>query len=90
MVVTTDQEGNIEIWDPETCELPTDGRLSFEMLSETDYYSLATDETFALSMEFSKDWQLLAVYARDCKIRIFHFKTGRLICTIDECIEHLI
>lgn len=89
LVVSTDQGGNIEVWDPESQELPTDGRLSFEMLSETDYYKLAVDETFALAMEFSRDWQLLAVYGRDSKIRVFHFKSGRLICTIDESLEAL-
>ena len=55
MVVSTDQSGNIEVWDPESQELPSDGRLSFEMLSETDFYALAADETFALAMEFSLD-----------------------------------
>ena len=89
LVVSTDQGGNIEIWDPESKELPTDGRLSFEMLSETDYFALVADETFALAMEFSTDWQLLAVYGRDCKIRVFHFKSGRLVCTIDESLEQL-
>ena len=57
LVVTTDQSGNIEIWDPETHEMPEgDDRLKFDLMSETDYYSLASAETFALSMEFSPDW----------------------------------
>ena len=58
--MSTDQAGNLEIWDPETLEMPNkdlgDERLNFEILSETDYYALASDDTFALSMEFSKDW----------------------------------
>ena len=41
VAVSTDQEGNIEIWDPETHAFPEDGRFSFELFSETDYYSLA-------------------------------------------------
>ena len=65
VAVSTDQEGNIEIWDPETYSFPEDGRLSFELFSETDYYSLAQNETFALSMSFSPDWKLLAIYSRD-------------------------
>ena len=41
LVVSTDQAGNIEIWDPETHEMPSDSKhLQFELLSETDYYSL--------------------------------------------------
>ena len=92
--MSTDQAGNLEIWDPETFEMPNkdlgDERLNFEILSETDYYALASDDTFALAMEFSKDWQLLAIYCRDCKIRVFHFRSGRLVLTIDESIEALI
>ena len=65
VAVSTDQEGNIEIWDPETYIFPEDGRLSFELFSETDYYSLAQNETFALSMSFSPDWKLLAIYSRN-------------------------
>lgn len=87
MVVSTDQGGSIEIWDPETKEMPEDSaKLQFEVLSETDYYTLVAEETFALSMEFSPDWQLLAFYCRDSKIRVFHFTSGRLITTIDESV----
>ena len=93
LVVSTDQEGNIEIWDPELHEMPEDTRergLRFELMSETDYYALAQAETYALSMEFSPDWELLAIYCKDCKIRVFNFRSGKLIRTIDESIENLI
>lgn len=51
---------------------------------------MAASETFALSMSFSPDWKLLALYGRDCKIRIFHFASGRLLRIIDEGPEALI
>lgn len=63
-----------------------DSRLRFELMSETDFYTMAANQTFVLAMEFSPDWQLLAVFCRDCKIRVFHFTTGRLILTIDETV----
>ena len=59
------------------------------MLSETDLYSLVENETFALAMEFSPDWKLLAIYARDCKVRVFHFSSGRLLSIIDESLTVL-
>jgi len=90
LVVSIDQTGNIEIWDPDTLSFPEDGRLKFELLSETDFYSLIENETFALSMEFSPDSNLLAIYCKDCKIRVFHFITGRLIQVIDESVQALI
>ena len=58
-------------------------------MSETDYYAMAAVETFALAIEFSPDWKLLAIFCRDSKIRVFHFTSGRLIITIDESVEAL-
>ena len=69
--------------------MPENGLLKFELLSETDYYTLLSEETFAVAMEFSPDWQLLGVFCSDCKIRVFHFTSGRLISTIDETVQAL-
>ena len=89
--MSTDEAGNIEIWDPETLSFPEDdGRLQFELLSETSFYDLVNSETVALSMEFSPDWQLLAIFGRDAQIRLFHFASGRLLRTIDESIPALV
>lgn len=64
-------------------------KLRFEMLSETDYYTLVAEETFAVALEFSPDWHLLGIFCRDSKIRVFHFTSGRLITTIDESAQAL-
>ena len=40
LVMSTDHSGIIEVWDPDTQELPTDGRLKFETISETAYFEL--------------------------------------------------
>ena len=43
LVVSSDQSGMIEIWDPESLEMPEgDGRLGFDMMSDTDYFDLAS------------------------------------------------
>ena len=87
LAISTDTEGNIEIWDPESHELPSsddDTRLQFDLLSETDYYALVQDETYALEMQFDQSGQFLAIYARDYKIRVFHFTSGRIVRTFDE------
>jgi peptidylprolyl isomerase domain and WD repeat-containing protein 1 len=89
LVVSTDRSGMIEIWDPETRELPeSDGRLSFDILSDTDYYELVMKKTYALSLEFSYDFKTLAIYCRDRKIRLFDFGTGKLVKTFVETIEN--
>ena len=42
LVVSTDQEGMIEVWDPETHAFPEDdGRLAYELISETNFFDLA-------------------------------------------------
>ena len=57
----------IEIWDPESHEMPEEdeNRLGFELMSDTDYFDLATNQTYALAMEFSHDGVNLAIFGRD-------------------------
>lgn len=40
-------------------------------------------------MKFSPDGSLLAVYCRDSKVRIFQFRTGRLLTVLDESVAAL-
>lgn len=75
----------IEVWDPETYEFPSDNkRLQYELITSTDFLELAKAKTFALSMSISNSGDLIAVYARDRKIRIFNVVTGKLLKTIEE------
>lgn len=76
---SSDQSGAIEIWDPETLDLPDDGRVAFDMLSDTHYFDLVEKQTFALAASFSHDGKCLAVYGRDRKIRLFDFASGKII-----------
>ena len=79
--VSTDQSGVIEVLDPDNLELPDDCRLNFEVLSDTDYCELVQKKTFASAIKFSRDGQLMAMYFHDRRIRIFEFKTGKLLKT---------
>jgi len=58
--------------------MPDHGRLLFEYLAETDYFELVQKKTFALAIEFSHSGETMALFARDRKIRLFDFKTGKL------------
>lgn len=85
LVVSSDDSGMIEVWDPETYEFPSDHkRLQYELLTDTDLLEMAKAKTFALSMSVSNNGDLLAIYARDRKIRIFNVITGKLLRTVDE------
>ena len=43
LVVSTDESGMIEVWDPETHSMPEEGdmRLGYELMSGTDLFDLA-------------------------------------------------
>jgi peptidylprolyl isomerase domain and WD repeat-containing protein 1 len=85
LVVSTDDSGMIEIWDPETYEFPADEkRLQYCLISDTDFLELAKAKTFALSTAVSNNGEMLALYARDRKVRVFNIRTGKLIRTVDD------
>ena len=67
LVVSTDQSGMIEVWDPETHCMPEggDSRLGYELMSETNFFDLASKQTYALAMELTSDGKLLAILGRD-------------------------
>jgi len=42
LVLSSDDSGMIEVWDPETYEFPTDNkRLQYELITSTDFLELA-------------------------------------------------
>lgn len=85
LVISTDDSGIIEIWDPETFDFPTDEKkLKFELISDTDFLELAKIKTCALSCTVSNSGEMIAFYCKDRKIRIFTIRNGKLIKTIDE------
>ena len=85
LVLSSDDSGMIEVWDPETYEFPTDNkRLQYDLITSTDFLELAKAKTFALSIAVSNSGDLIVVYARDRKIRIFNVLTGKLLKTIEE------
>ena len=85
LVLSSDDSGMIEVWDPETYEFPTDNkRLQYDLITSTDFLELAKAKTFALSIAVSNSGDLIVVYARDRKIRIFNMLTGKLLKTIEE------
>jgi len=80
LVVSSDDSGMIEVWDPETYEFPTDHKsLKYELLTDTDLLDLGKAKTFALTVSMNNSGELIAVYARDRKIRIFNIVTGKLL-----------
>ncbi|CAM9904607.1 unnamed protein product, partial [Phaeothamnion confervicola] len=54
------------------------------MKMETDLYALQKAKTRACSISFSPDGAAMAITARDKKLRVFDFRTGKLRRVYDE------
>ena len=72
----------IEVWDPETFELPES--LNFSLVTDTDLLDIAKCKTYALSCAASNSSELIAFYTRDRKIRVFNIRLGKLLRTVDD------
>lgn len=56
-------------------------------MSETDYFELPKNKTCALSCSFNNGGDKMVMFCRDRKIRIFNFKTGKLLKVYNESLE---
>ncbi|EAR95354.1 peptidyl-prolyl cis-trans isomerase, cyclophilin-type protein (macronuclear) [Tetrahymena thermophila SB210] len=82
--VSIDKGGFIEIWDPKTFDFPENSKFKFSSKLQTDYFELLKKQVVPLGACLSNNGQYLAIYGSDKQIRIFNFKTGKIIHTIDE------
>ena len=97
IVVSTDDNGVVEIWDPETYDFPESSdrlahkKLSFDLISDTDFLpEFIRNKTCALSCTLSNNGLMIAFYCRDRKIRVFSIRTGKLVRSFDETLQSYI
>ena len=95
LVVSADESGLVEVWDPETygkltilqpfIDFPADhSKLKYEYITGTDFMALAKAKTFALSIAGSTSGTMIAIYARDRRVRVFDVARGALLLTVDD------
>ncbi|TNV83648.1 hypothetical protein FGO68_gene5279 [Halteria grandinella] len=80
IAVSTDVSGLTEVWDSESGEFP--GGLGYEFMSDTGFMELPKAKTHAIAMAVREE--IVAMYCRDRKVRVFNVKSGKIIITIDE------
>lgn len=80
--VSVDERSNIELWDPFTFDFPENKGLDFEFKIDTDYADLAPLNVVALSFNLSPKGRYLVIFLKDRTIRLFDFKTGKLVLTL--------
>ncbi|KAJ1554925.1 hypothetical protein HK405_003717, partial [Cladochytrium tenue] len=90
-VVSVDAGGMIEYWRPEIdlgFPAPKQPSVSWEFKSETDLYEFKKCKTVPTTLTFSPDYSKFVTFGFDDRqIRIFNFRTGRVIRKYDESLS---
>mmetsp|Transcript_28061 Transcript_28061/g.50262 ORF Transcript_28061/g.50262 Transcript_28061/m.50262 type:complete len:585 (+) Transcript_28061:112-1866(+) len=81
-VISTDERGLIEYWSTEDDSRPSG--LSFSMKTTTDLYVLVKKKTKCYAIAVSNDGHKFAMWCEDRLVRVFEYKTGRIVFVIDE------
>jgi peptidylprolyl isomerase domain and WD repeat-containing protein 1 len=82
-VVSADSRGLIEYWGADDYEFPDSG-LKFKFKTETSLYELAKSSACPVSIAFSPTYNDFVIVAKDCQIRVFSYKTGKMRRKYDE------
>ncbi|KAK8808396.1 hypothetical protein WA158_008297 [Blastocystis sp. Blastoise] len=88
VVISIDSKGIIDYWNPKTGLFPAD-IVEFKLKTSTNLYDIARQKSSPVSITISPDGELFAVMASDSQIRIFNFKSGKLVHQYDESISTL-
>eukprot|EP00948_MAST-09A_sp_MAST-9A-sp1_P001514 g1514.t1 len=86
-VISIEQKGIIEYWHPrrDYAKVTKESNLiSFDRKFTTDLYDLAKAQSLATSVTASPNGKHFCVTSADSKIRVFNFRSGKLLCLYDE------
>lgn len=85
-IVSADDSGNFEFWDPLTGSQPKD-RLEFRFKTTTDLLLLSKESASPLSMALSESGRWLGVVASNRHVYVLETVTGKLHLDVDESVE---
>lgn len=84
-VISVDNSGMIEYWNPVTYEQPFDKpEFKFKFKIETDLYEINGQNTSILSLEISRNGKMFGVYCKNKQYKIFNFLSGKIIFSSNE------
>ncbi|XP_054764435.1 peptidylprolyl isomerase domain and WD repeat-containing protein 1-like isoform X1 [Lytechinus pictus] len=87
VALSVDKQGILEYWKGPKKDYCFPSCVSFEYKTDTDLYEFVKCKTVPTSVNFSPDGKLVATIAKDRKIRIFRFLTGKLTKVLDESLK---
>ncbi|KAJ3107107.1 hypothetical protein HDU97_004800 [Phlyctochytrium planicorne] len=90
-VISMDKGGMIEYWEPNldgNCPQPKPPKIDWSFKSETDLYEFKKAKVIPTSLTLSPDLSKFATFGfADRQIRVFNFRTGKLIRKYDESLN---
>ncbi|GAB6022344.1 Peptidylprolyl isomerase domain and WD repeat containing protein 1 [Chamberlinius hualienensis] len=89
VVVSVDKSGMLEYWTGVKNDYKFPKNVEFDSKLDTDLYEFAKCKTHPTGLTFSASGSKFATMSPDRKIRIFRFKTGKMIKVFDESLPHI-
>lgn len=87
VVVSADKTGMLEYWTGPQLDYAFPRNVAWKYKTDTDLYEFARCRTCPTALTFSPDGSRIATIALDRKVRIFQFRTGKLIRVFDESLK---
>lgn len=87
VVISADEKGMVEYWSAAAESYGFPKCVQFEHKIDTDLYEFAKQKTVPTNLRFSPDGKQFVTMARDRKVRVFWFLTGKLYRTYDESLD---
>ncbi|KAK3089441.1 hypothetical protein FSP39_003617 [Pinctada imbricata] len=87
VAVSVDSSGMIEFWTGPKSSYEFPKNVQWEYKTDTDLYEFAKCKTTVCDLSFSPDGKMMATIAKDRKVRVFKFLTGKLSKVLDESLQ---
>ncbi|OWF46092.1 peptidylprolyl isomerase domain and WD repeat-containing protein 1-like [Mizuhopecten yessoensis] len=87
VAVSADKDGMLEYWAGPKYDFKFPKNVQWKYKTDTDLYIFAQNKTIPSDVSFSPDGKLMASIAKDRKVRIFKFLTGKLSKVLDESLK---
>src|SRR5262249_33837652 len=89
-MISGDKNGMLEYWSSSRTDykFPED-RVDFDSKLDTDLYEFAKNKVLIHDIAFSENGSHFATISNDRKVRVFRFRTGKMIRVFDESLQQL-
>ncbi|XP_071799440.1 peptidylprolyl isomerase domain and WD repeat-containing protein 1-like [Asterias amurensis] len=87
VMVSVDRQGMVEYWTGPKKEYKFPVQVAFKYKTDTDLYEFVKCKTVPMGLAFSPSGKVFAALAKDRKVRVFKFLTGKLTRVFDESLQ---